>query len=243
MQWLNDKPVWENQWPLPQDKLVAFRDLVQEQLDQGHLDPSTSPWNCAWFWDNVHTKANAVGGRGSAQCPLQGRDGFPSSAAVARHALAPVPMEHMGQDSEDDDVSPASLKAFAVVKDAGRKKHAHLLLQALIDLRDRVVEYDMFESKWTQLAETAAAQNQMARQDDPRYGVGPDMLLGIGDFVDVNKQIAYEPLVLEQCQRTGMAALIQTMEMSAPKQSFATIFQGTDEPFLRFTERLTASVE
>ncbi|TRZ06985.1 hypothetical protein HGM15179_020121 [Zosterops borbonicus] len=69
------------------------------------------------------------------------------------------------------------------------------------------------------------------------------MLLGMGDFADVNKQIAYEPSVLEQCQRTVMAALIQTMEMSAPKQSFATIVQGTDEPFLRFAERLTASVE
>ncbi|TRZ07550.1 hypothetical protein HGM15179_019557 [Zosterops borbonicus] len=66
----------------------------------------------------------------------------------------------------------------------------------------------MFESKWTQLAETAAAQNQMARQYDPSYGVGPDVLLGIRDFADVNKQIAYEPLVLEQCQRTGMAALV-----------------------------------
>ncbi|TRZ05408.1 hypothetical protein HGM15179_021699 [Zosterops borbonicus] len=103
----------------------------------------------------------------------------------------------MGQYSEDDDVSPANLKAFPVVKDAGQKKHAHLSWQALIDLRDRPVKYDMFESKWNQLTETAAAQNQMARQDDPRYGVGPDMLLSIGDFADDNKQIAYEPLVLE----------------------------------------------
>ncbi|TRZ10277.1 hypothetical protein HGM15179_016831 [Zosterops borbonicus] len=83
----------------------------------------------------------------------------------------------------------------------------------------------------------------MARQDDPRYGVRPDMLMGVGEFADVNKQIAYEPLVLEQCQRIGMAALVQTMEMSAPKQSFTMIFQGTDEPFLKFAGRLTASVE
>ncbi|TRZ07968.1 hypothetical protein HGM15179_019142 [Zosterops borbonicus] len=83
----------------------------------------------------------------------------------------------------------------------------------------------------------------MACQDDPRYGVGPDMLLGIGDFADVTKQIAYEPLVLEQCQKTGIAALIQTMETSAPKHSFATIVQGTDESFLWFAEKLTASVE
>ncbi|TRZ09399.1 hypothetical protein HGM15179_017710 [Zosterops borbonicus] len=47
--WLVDKPVWENQWPLPQDKLVALHTLVQEQLDQGHLEPSTSPWNTPVF--------------------------------------------------------------------------------------------------------------------------------------------------------------------------------------------------
>ncbi|TRZ07329.1 hypothetical protein HGM15179_019781 [Zosterops borbonicus] len=49
MWWLVDKPIWENQWPLPQDKLVALHDLVQEQLDQGHLEPSTSPWNTPVF--------------------------------------------------------------------------------------------------------------------------------------------------------------------------------------------------
>ncbi|RMC20549.1 hypothetical protein DUI87_01400 [Hirundo rustica rustica] len=49
IRWLVDKPVWENQWPLPQDKLVALRDLVQEQLDQGHLEPFTSPWNTPVF--------------------------------------------------------------------------------------------------------------------------------------------------------------------------------------------------
>ncbi|RMC19813.1 hypothetical protein DUI87_03378 [Hirundo rustica rustica] len=49
IRWLVDKPVWENQWPLPQDKLVALHDLVQEQLDQGHLEPSTSPWNTPVF--------------------------------------------------------------------------------------------------------------------------------------------------------------------------------------------------
>ncbi|RMC05473.1 hypothetical protein DUI87_18666 [Hirundo rustica rustica] len=47
--WLVDKPVWDNQWPLPQDKLVTLRDLVQEQLDQGHLEPSTSSWNTTVF--------------------------------------------------------------------------------------------------------------------------------------------------------------------------------------------------
>ncbi|RMC20644.1 hypothetical protein DUI87_01496 [Hirundo rustica rustica] len=47
--WQVDRPIWENQWPLPHDKLVALRELVQAQLDQGHLEPSTSPWNTPVF--------------------------------------------------------------------------------------------------------------------------------------------------------------------------------------------------
>ncbi|RMB97018.1 hypothetical protein DUI87_26465 [Hirundo rustica rustica] len=49
LRWLVDRPIWENQWPLPHDKLVALRELIQEQLDQGHLEPSTSPWNTPVF--------------------------------------------------------------------------------------------------------------------------------------------------------------------------------------------------
>ncbi|RMC20141.1 hypothetical protein DUI87_00987 [Hirundo rustica rustica] len=49
LRWLVDKPTWENQWPLPEEKLVALRELVQEQLDQGHLEFSTSPWNTPVF--------------------------------------------------------------------------------------------------------------------------------------------------------------------------------------------------
>ncbi|RMB99202.1 hypothetical protein DUI87_24394 [Hirundo rustica rustica] len=49
LRWLVDRPIWENQWPLPHDKLVALRELVQEQLDQEHLEPSTSPWNTPVF--------------------------------------------------------------------------------------------------------------------------------------------------------------------------------------------------
>ncbi|KFV18057.1 hypothetical protein N340_01066, partial [Tauraco erythrolophus] len=37
------------QWPLPKEKLVALHQLVQEQLEQGHLEPSTSPWNTPVF--------------------------------------------------------------------------------------------------------------------------------------------------------------------------------------------------
>lgn len=41
--------MWIEQWPLTQEKLEAAQKLVQEQLDAGHLVPSTSPWNTPIF--------------------------------------------------------------------------------------------------------------------------------------------------------------------------------------------------
>ncbi|KFV19431.1 hypothetical protein N340_14098, partial [Tauraco erythrolophus] len=38
-----------SQWPLPKEKLVALHHLVKEQFQQGHLEPSTSPWNTPVF--------------------------------------------------------------------------------------------------------------------------------------------------------------------------------------------------
>ena len=37
------------QWPLPQIKLKALERLVQKQLQLGHIEPSTSPWNSPVF--------------------------------------------------------------------------------------------------------------------------------------------------------------------------------------------------
>ncbi|XP_058280136.1 uncharacterized protein LOC131378769 [Hirundo rustica] len=105
------------------------------------------------------------------------------------------------------------------------------------------VEYDIFESKWTQLAGRVIVQNAALGQQDPRCVIGTDELLGMGNFADLHRQVSLDPLVLDQCQRTGMAALIQTIEMAALKESFVTVVQGAQEPFLQFAERLTASIE
>ncbi|RMC20550.1 hypothetical protein DUI87_01401 [Hirundo rustica rustica] len=94
------------------------------------------------------------------------------------------------------------------------------------------VKYDIFESKWTQLAGRVIAQNTVLGQQDSRHVIGTDELLGTGNFADLHRQVVLDPLVLDQCQKTGMAALIQTIEMAAPKESFVTVVQGAEEPFL-----------
>jgi hypothetical protein len=49
IQWLNDIPVWVDQWSLPKEKIEAVSSLVQEQLEAGHLVESHSPWNTPIF--------------------------------------------------------------------------------------------------------------------------------------------------------------------------------------------------
>ena len=37
------------QWPLSKEKLKALKNLVKEQLAEGHIEPSTSAWNSPVF--------------------------------------------------------------------------------------------------------------------------------------------------------------------------------------------------
>ncbi|RMC19921.1 hypothetical protein DUI87_03488 [Hirundo rustica rustica] len=142
-------------------------------------------------------------------------------------------------------------QAFPVFQGGNYNTHQALSWKALMDLQDKglahvlfqPVEYDIFESKWTQLVGRVVVQNTALGQQDPRRVIGTDELLGMGNFADLNRQVALDPLVFDQCQKTGMAALIQTIEMAVPKESFVTVVQGTGETFLPFAERLTASVE
>ena len=43
--WRSEESLWIEQWPLKKEKLEATHSLVQEQLQKGHIESSTSPWN------------------------------------------------------------------------------------------------------------------------------------------------------------------------------------------------------
>lgn len=43
--WKSDVPVWMDQWSLTSEKIVAIQQLVQKQLQAGHLELSSSPCN------------------------------------------------------------------------------------------------------------------------------------------------------------------------------------------------------
>ncbi|RMB92839.1 hypothetical protein DUI87_30733 [Hirundo rustica rustica] len=107
----------------------------------------------------------------------------------------------------------------------------------------RLVEYDFSEYKWTQLAVRVVERNVTLGPGDPRRSINTDMLLGTGNYARADGQVGFEPLVLEQCQQTGMAALVQTVQLATPQESFVTVIQGVDEPFLHFAGWLTGAVE
>lgn len=44
-----NEPVWLNQWPLTQEKTQALEQLVEEQLQLGHIEESNSPRNTPVF--------------------------------------------------------------------------------------------------------------------------------------------------------------------------------------------------
>ena len=49
LDWESDTPVWTPQWPLTKEKLAALTQLVNEQLQKAHIEPSSSPWNSPIF--------------------------------------------------------------------------------------------------------------------------------------------------------------------------------------------------
>ncbi|RMB99496.1 hypothetical protein DUI87_24233 [Hirundo rustica rustica] len=202
------------------------------------------------FWGDVKAKVEEMGYCDSAHHPPEGGDGSSSPAGAAEtmisggvevpssQASAPVPVESTGWDLAGATTFSGGYQAFPVIQGVTHNIHQVLSWKALMDLQDKPVE-----CKWTQLAGRVVAQNTAVNQQDPRCMIGTDELLGMGNFVDLNRKVALDLLVLDQCQKTGMAALVQTIEMAAPKESFVTVVQGAVEPFLQFAERLTASVE
>nr|KAF6319680.1 hypothetical protein mMyoMyo1_008419 [Myotis myotis] len=84
--------MWVEQWPLPQEKLLALKQLVQEQLDAGHVEPSLSPHNTPVFVIQKKDKVKwrflqdlrAVNSHMKKLGPLQ--PGLPHPSAIPRGA-------------------------------------------------------------------------------------------------------------------------------------------------------------
>lgn len=49
MKWLMEMPIWIDQWPLTLEQLQAAEALINEQLQLGHMEETTSTWNTPIF--------------------------------------------------------------------------------------------------------------------------------------------------------------------------------------------------
>ncbi|RMC20389.1 hypothetical protein DUI87_01238 [Hirundo rustica rustica] len=47
--WKSSDPVWVEQWPLSKPRIDTLLKLVDRELQKGHVEPSTSPWNTPVF--------------------------------------------------------------------------------------------------------------------------------------------------------------------------------------------------
>jgi hypothetical protein len=88
--WLSEEPVWVDQWPLTKEKLEAAHQLVQEQLQEGHIEPTNSPWHTPIFvikkksgkW-RLLQDLRAINKTMQVMDPLQ--PGLPSLTAIPLH--------------------------------------------------------------------------------------------------------------------------------------------------------------
>jgi hypothetical protein len=49
IKWLTKKPVWVEQWPITGKKSPHLQELVKQQLDSRHIEPTSSPRNTFIF--------------------------------------------------------------------------------------------------------------------------------------------------------------------------------------------------
>jgi hypothetical protein len=79
-----------DQWPLTKEKLEAAHQLVQEQLQERHIEPTNSPWNTPIFlikkksgkWRLLHD-LRAINKIMQVMGPLQ--PGLPSPTPIPLH--------------------------------------------------------------------------------------------------------------------------------------------------------------
>ncbi|TRZ05262.1 hypothetical protein HGM15179_021845, partial [Zosterops borbonicus] len=49
LRWKSSNPIWVEQWPLSEPRMTVLLELLDHELQQGHIEPSTSPWNTPVF--------------------------------------------------------------------------------------------------------------------------------------------------------------------------------------------------
>ncbi|TRZ10226.1 hypothetical protein HGM15179_016879, partial [Zosterops borbonicus] len=107
-------------------------------------------------------------------------------------------------------------------------------------------EYQLWEATWKRHLQDALPgwlNEPDTAVDNEGNLITLQRVLGEGDWETPNKQAAGLPKqLLKQVARTAIKAFT-TMRPSGPLESYLDVFQGPQENFLQFVERLTVAIE
>lgn len=109
----------------------------------------------------------------------------------------------------------------------------HMIAKATLD----GIDYLIWKSSLSDFCREQACLNK--RDHVP---ITFEMLVGTGPFLDVTKQLAYDPLAYEQLSLAAQRAWKTIPGTGKPQGSFTRCLQGPTEPYSQFVDRLTQAV-
>lgn len=128
------------------------------------------------------------------------------------------------------------LRAFLDIVAPGQEPRWEALSYSV--LRDTV-----WESKWRGLAQIQATENLLLQRKNPLRAVDVNALMGEGDFSTPAQQVLIAAEGLQQVKHLAMRALPSCTEAGKQRQSFVSIKQQPQEPYMTFLDRLKNSLE
>ncbi|XP_032539992.1 endogenous retrovirus group K member 8 Gag polyprotein-like [Chiroxiphia lanceolata] len=108
------------------------------------------------------------------------------------------------------------------------------------------LQFSIFKTEWSYLAERAAAENATSLNLNNLTAqpiISMEMLLGTGPFATPAAQAQLPIHVLNEAKRLACRAFRSVPEAGTARLSFVTILQGPQETFMEFTNRLKDAID
>ena len=98
-------------------------------------------------------------------------------------------------------------------------------------------QFLLWDSSWAQRATQEAAKQRLG---DLLYGVTAEMLLGKGPYGDLNVQLTFPTVMLQQSARLALDTFLSLPGSAVP--SFGAVMQGATKKYSSFIDRLWEAV-
>ncbi|KAK4814001.1 hypothetical protein QYF61_004631 [Mycteria americana] len=101
----------------------------------------------------------------------------------------------------------------------------------------------LWKQKWKESCEVAALSNLGRQAGDPLARAGNPQLMGTDPLLDPRLQARLDPNILRQSAALALQAMLRLPEVGKPEQSFTSIRQGLQEPYMQFIDRLRDALD